>query len=91
MAEERAPLLQNGLNNTNQIEEQEPQVHTKARAAAQGTVTVIVIVALIGLLAYFGGDDLSDRWLLRGHPLTAAKRILSYTPVIVSFGRNSVL
>ena len=41
------------------------------------------LLAVMLVLLFLKGDNLNNRWLLRGDPHTAAKRILSRWPVIV--------
>lgn len=45
---------------------------------------LFLLLAVMLVLVFFNGDTLHSRWLLRGDPHTAAKRILARWPVIVS-------
>jgi hypothetical protein len=54
----------------------------KIRQFVTGPLLFVLLVIMI-ILLFLRGDDLYNRWLLRGDPHTAAKRILSRWPVIV--------
>jgi hypothetical protein len=93
---EQTPLLPpqdsgNGTLRTENAEHLEENVSTakglsehqrRIRQLITGPLLFVLLVLMI-ILLFIRGDDLYNRWLLRGDPHTAAKRILSRWPVIV--------
>lgn len=57
--------------------------HLRIRRLVTGPLLFILLFVMGALVIFVGGQDLRSKWLLRGKPQTAARRILSNWPLIV--------
>ncbi|KAG8809595.1 hypothetical protein FRC19_005131, partial [Serendipita sp. 401] len=79
MSEQR-PLL----DSDNRSDETSEGVEERRRVQRlfTGPLLILVLIVMMVLVIFVGGKDIRNLWLLRGDPLTAARRVLSQWPVI---------